>query len=91
MLYTIDGVANAAVIGLPDTDRGERVCAVLEIAPDAIPPSFDDVVDACRAAGLMTQKIPEQVVIHDGALPRNATMKILKFELRERYEAMPWP
>ena len=91
VLYTIDGVANAAVIGLPDTDRGERVCAVLEIAPDAIPPSFDDVVDACRAAGLMTQKIPEQVVIHDGALPRNATMKILKFELRERYEAMPWP
>ena len=33
----------------------------------------------------MTQKIPEQLVIHGEALPRNATMKILKFELRDQY------
>ena len=52
---------------------------------------FDDVAAACRAAGLMTQKIPEQVVIHDGPLPRNATMKILKYELRDQYEAIAWP
>ena len=32
VLYTIDGVANAAVIGLADPERGERVCAVLEVA-----------------------------------------------------------
>ena len=91
VLYTIDGVANAAVIGLPDPDRGERVCAVLEVAEGAAAPSFDDVSAACRTAGLMTQKIPEQVVIHDGPLPRNATMKILKYELRDQYEQVPWP
>jgi cyclohexanecarboxylate-CoA ligase len=38
----------------------------------------------CRESGLMTQKIPEQLEIVD-ALPRNATGKILKFELRDRF------
>ena len=91
VLYTIEGVANAAVIGLADADRGERVCAVLEVADGATPPTFDAVFAACREAGLMTQKIPEQVVIHEGPLPRNATMKILKYELRDQYQALPWP
>ena len=38
----------------------------------------------CRAAGLMVQKIPEQLEVVD-AMPRNATMKILKYELRDRF------
>ncbi|MEM9202436.1 MAG: AMP-binding protein [Actinomycetota bacterium] len=91
VLYTLPQVENAAVIGLPDTDRGERVCAVVETATDQPDLSFDDMVAACRSAGLMTQKIPEQLVVHDGPLPRNATMKILKFELRDQYAPLPWP
>ena len=38
----------------------------------------------CRDAGLMLQKIPEQLEVVD-ALPRNPTMKILKQELVERF------
>ena len=38
-----------------------------------------------REHGLMTQKIPEQLEIID-AMPRNATLKILKHELRARYK-----
>jgi non-ribosomal peptide synthetase component E (peptide arylation enzyme) len=38
----------------------------------------------CREAGLMTQKIPEQLELVD-QLPRNATMKILKYQLRQRF------
>ena len=91
VLYTLPQVENAAVIGLPDPDRGERVCAVVETAADHEALTFDQMVAACKGAGLMTQKIPEQLVVHDGPLPRNATMKILKFELRDRYEALPWP
>ena len=53
--------------------------------------TFDELVAACKGAGLMTQKIPEQLVIHGEALPRNATMKILKFELRDQYAELPWP
>lgn len=91
ILYTLPQVENAAVIGLPDPDRGERVCAVVETAAGQDPLSFDELVAACRDAGLMTQKIPEQLVVHDGPLPRNATMKILKFELRDQYAEHPWP
>ena len=91
MLYELPQVGNAAVIGLPDPDRGERVCAVVETAPDQPDLTFDELVAACKGAGLMTQKIPEQLVIHGQALPRNATMKILKFELRDQYAELPGP
>ena len=39
-----------------------------------------------QGAGLMTQKIPEQLEIVD-ALPRNPTGKILKHELQARYRS----
>ena len=64
VLYELPQVGNAAVIGLPDPDRGERVCAVVETAPDQPDLTFDELVAACKGAGLMTQKIPEQLVIH---------------------------
>ena len=85
VLYALPQVANAAVIGLPDAERGERVCAVIETAEGAADLSFDEMAAACAAAGLMRQKTPEQLEIHDGPLPRNATMKILKYELRDLY------
>ncbi len=85
VLYTLPQVENAAVIGLPDDERGEMVCAVVEMAKGQAPLTFEQMVAACEAAGLMRQKTPERLEIHDGPLPRNATMKILKHELRELY------
>jgi acyl-coenzyme A synthetase/AMP-(fatty) acid ligase len=85
LLQTHPSVAAVAVIGLPDVERGERVCAVVETRPGAEPLGFAAMQQHCRAAGLMTQKIPEQLEVVD-ALPRNATLKILKHELRARFE-----
>ena len=84
LLQTHPSVAAVAVIGLPDPERGERVCAVVETRPGAKPLDFAALQAHCRAAGLMTQKIPEQLEVVD-ALPRNATMKILKHELVARF------
>jgi cyclohexanecarboxylate-CoA ligase len=84
LLATHPSVAAAAVIGLPDAERGERVCAVVELRAGAAPLALDDVVAFCRKAGLMAQKIPEQLEVVE-ALPRNATLKILKHELRARF------
>jgi len=84
LLATHPSVAAVAVIGLPDPERGERVCAVVETRPGAAPLSFAAMQQHCRAAGLMTQKIPEQLELMN-ALPRNATLKILKHELRQRF------
>jgi acyl-CoA synthetase (AMP-forming)/AMP-acid ligase II len=38
----------------------------------------------------MRQKVPEQLVVYKGALPRNATMKILKHELRDELADLSW-
>jgi acyl-CoA synthetase (AMP-forming)/AMP-acid ligase II len=84
LLATHPSVAAAAVIGLPDAERGERVCAVVELRPGAAPLALAGVVAFCRQAGLMAQKIPEQLEVVD-ALPRNATLKVLKHELRARF------
>ena len=77
VLTSHPSVGAIAVIGLPDAERGERVCAVVETAVGAEPLTFEEMVSHCKAAGLMMQKIPEQLEIVE-ALPRNPTMKILK-------------
>jgi cyclohexanecarboxylate-CoA ligase len=84
LLYTHPKVAEVAVIGLPDPERGERVCAVVQIADDAEPLDLDQVVTFCREAGLMTQKIPEQLEIRS-EWPRAGTGKIVKKTLRDVY------
>src|SRR5690349_9365356 len=84
LLQTHPSVAAVAVIGLPDRERGERVCAVVETPAGATPLTFADMQQFCRDAGLMAQKIPEQLEVVD-VLPRNATLKILKHELVARF------
>ncbi|WP_406456304.1 AMP-binding protein [Streptomyces sp. NBC_01622] len=78
-------VDDVAVVGLPDAERGERVCAVVEQPLGAGELTLDAVTDYLRAEGLSVHKLPEQLEIVD-ALPRNETLrKVLKYKLRERY------
>jgi acyl-CoA synthetase (AMP-forming)/AMP-acid ligase II len=84
VLYEHPDVVDVAVIGLPDPERGERACAVVVLRDGAATFTVNVVVDHCRAAGLAPQKIPEQVEIVD-ALPRNASGKVLKYQLEETY------
>jgi cyclohexanecarboxylate-CoA ligase len=85
LLYKHPKVGDVAVIGLPDVERGERVCAVVENAPGTDPLSFDEMQEYLRENGLIAQKLPEQLEVMD-ALPRNATLnKVLKYKLREQY------
>ncbi|HVW79778.1 MAG TPA: AMP-binding protein [Mycobacteriales bacterium] len=85
VIFNHPKVGDVAVIGVPDEERGELVCAVVETAAGAEPISFDELVEWCKDAGLMRQKIPERLEIVD-ALPRNETLnKVLKFKLREQF------
>jgi len=85
LIYQDPRVNGVAVIGLPDPVRGERVCAVVERRPGVEPPTLAEIAARLREAGLMAQKIPEQLEIVD-ALPRNETLrKVLKHELREMF------
>ena len=84
VLQSHPAIAAIALIGLPDEERGERICAVLELRPGAEPPTVADVRRYCADAGLAVNKAPEQIEVLD-TLPRTATMKILKRDLKARF------
>ncbi|MGO9072148.1 AMP-binding enzyme, partial [Mycobacterium sp.] len=74
------GVAEIAVVGLPDERTGERACAV--IVPAAAPrPDVASLLALLESRGVAKFKAPEQVVIWD-ALPKNDAGKILKHQIR---------
>jgi len=74
------GIAEIAVVGLPDDRTGERACAV--IVPAGEPrPDVTDLLALLQSKGVAKFKAPEQVVIWD-ALPKNDAGKILKHQIR---------
>jgi fatty-acyl-CoA synthase len=84
VLRTHAGVADTAVIGLPDRKWGEVVCAVVEPRPGA---QLEEqaLIDYCyeRLAGF---KKPSSVQVVD-EIPRTSAGKPRKFLLRERFGA----
>jgi len=77
-------VSEAAVIGIPDERLGE-VCRAYVIPRPGMSLSEAEIIAFCRER-LANFKVPASVVIVD-ALPRNASGKVLKFELRRSAHA----
>jgi cyclohexanecarboxylate-CoA ligase len=84
LLIQHPAVAEVAVVGLPDEERGERVCAVLVTRSDASAPSLEEISSFLWAKGLMPQKLPEQVEIVS-ELPRTGLGKVAKLALRDKF------
>jgi acyl-CoA synthetase (AMP-forming)/AMP-acid ligase II len=74
------GIAEIAVVGLPDKRTGERACAVI-VTGDQPAPDVDSMRELLEAHGVAKFKIPEQVVVWD-ALPKNDAGKVLKHQIR---------
>jgi cyclohexanecarboxylate-CoA ligase len=76
-------VADVAVIGIPDPDVDERVCAVVTLAGDS-PPTLDELRDYMRDAGVTSLWLPERLEVIE-AMPRTAMGKLRKIDLRKRF------
>ena len=81
-LYQHPGVAEVAVIGVPDQKWGETVKALVVAKPDV---SLDEteMIEFCRSR-MAHYKCPTSVEVHE-SLPRTATGKLQKFKLRAPY------
>lgn len=79
VLYRHPDVQAAAVVAKPDEKWGEVPCAFVELR-EGTAPAGEDIIAFCRdhLAGFKT---PKSVVF--GVLPKTATGKIKKFELRQ--------
>lgn len=84
VIYEHPGVSEVAVIGLPDETWGEVVTAVVTRRSGA-EVSEEEVVAACRDH-LAGYKKPRRVFFVD-ELPKNPSGKLLKRELRDRFNA----
>ena len=85
VLHSHPGVADVAVIGLPDARWGERVAAVVvrRDGDDGDAPRSSSTLARSHLAGF---KVPRVVEFVD-ELPRNAAGKVLKQQLRDELGA----
>lgn len=84
LIADLPGITGVAVIGIPDDRWGEVPLAVVTIAPGA---QVDTAAVRAHLDGQVARyKLPKDVVIVD-ALPRTASGKVIKAELRERFSS----
>ena len=83
----LDGIQEAAVIGIPDADFGEMVAAAIVRKDGVDDVTAEDIIDRLKQT-IASYKVPKRVFFVD-ELPRNAMGKVQKNLLRERLANAP--
>ncbi len=78
-LVDVPGVADLAIVGVPDPEWGERVVACVVV--EATPPSLAALRRHGEAVGLTPAELPREVRVV-GEIPRTAVGKVLRRRLR---------
>ncbi|MBO0959818.1 long-chain fatty acid--CoA ligase [Neobacillus sp. MM2021_6] len=85
VLFEHPAILDAAIIGLPDEVWGEAVCAIIVPKEGAVIDE-QELRSFCREK-LAGYKVPRRIFIEE-QLPRNASGKILKYQLRQKMNQM---
>jgi len=82
-------VRDDAVVGIPDEIMGQKVVAMVELEPGHAPSQelANDIIKSTMDV-LATYKLPRELVFLD-SIPRTATGKIIKKDLRKHYPEYP--
>lgn len=80
-IYRHDAIAEAAVFGIPDERLGEEVAACIVLQPGKS--IAEDELRGFLGQSLAKHKIPAKIWFRDEPIPRNASGKFLKRELRK--------
>src|SRR5690606_4337929 len=83
-LLQYEGIADCAVIGIPDAEFGESLLAFVQ--PQAGQTLDTQAIASWLQARMAKFKVPRQFII-DAALPRDDSGKIYKRLLRDKYWA----
>jgi fatty-acyl-CoA synthase len=83
-IYEHPSVKDVSIIGMPDPELGERVCAYVVCQPDASL-TLEEIRDFLAKRDLAYFKLPERLEIID-SFPRTDSGKIQKFELKKDIE-----
>jgi acyl-CoA synthetase (AMP-forming)/AMP-acid ligase II len=81
-IYQNEAVAEAAVFGVPDDRLGEEVGVAIYLHPGSS--LIAEQLQEFLGASIAKHKVPRYVWILDEQLPRNASGKFLKRDLKER-------
>ncbi|MGO9116645.1 MAG: (2,3-dihydroxybenzoyl)adenylate synthase [Desulfomonilaceae bacterium] len=82
LVSTHEQIEAVAVIGMPDEELGERICAYVQTRPGSEEVTFDDIISFLRAKGASVLQLPERIVFVDG-IPLTKVGKVDKKALRE--------
>jgi long-chain acyl-CoA synthetase len=81
--YRLDQVRENVVFGVPDTDMGEEMVMVAYV------PTEDVTAEELRAhlsASLATYKVPKFIEVVSQPLPKNASEKLHKLKVKEKFQ-----
>lgn len=85
VILELPRVRDVAIVGIPHAEYGEEVAAVIQLASLSDAQDVEQMLRESLSRRLAKFKIPTKIRFTEDELPRTATGKVLKRELREMF------